>query len=98
MVNSLVMCKQLLKLENNDLISDLIEMLWKTLDYTNIWEEIQNGGRAVFGRFNFMQEELCGFFDKDMLTRQQVKEVLDYVKRTLFAHLGLFMTCLSNKQ
>ena len=70
MVNSLVMCKQLLKLENNDLISDLIEMLWKTLDYTNIWEEIQNGGRAVFGRFNFMQEELCGFFDKDMLTRQ----------------------------
>ena len=53
-VNSLVLCKHDLKMEDPVQISEVVETLWKTLDYQNIEDEIENGGAAVHGRFTFL--------------------------------------------
>ena len=79
-------------------IAEVVECIWKTLDYHNIEDEIDEGGAAVHGRFSFLQNELKSLFSAKMITRANVRLILDYCHRTLFSHLHLYLSCLSAKQ
>jgi hypothetical protein len=41
---------------------------------------------------------LADLYQSKKLSKQQVIKVLDYSRRTLFAHLQLFLSCLKKKQ
>lgn len=97
-IHGLVLCKHTLRIEAEDLCADIVDMLWKTMDYKNIWEEVTGGGAALHTRINYLQEEIYGFYDKRMLTKEQVRHILNYCRTTLFTHMHLYLTCLSAKQ
>ena len=97
-VNALVLCKHTLKIETDDLCADIVDMLWKTMDYKNIWEEVTGGGAALHTRINYLQEEITGFYERRMISKDQVRKILDYSRQTLFNHMHLYLTCLSAKQ
>lgn len=98
MINSLVLCKNELKLESNDAIARLVELLWGSLDFKNVSDQITRGGSAVHERFNFLQRGLVELFQNKVIDKSQVKTILDFTQRTLFAHLNLFLACMSAKQ
>ena len=62
LINSLVLCKNELGLESNEIISRLVELLWGTLDFKNCSDQISRGGSAVHERFNFLQRGLVELF------------------------------------
>ena len=97
-VNVVILCKHDMKVENPEIVAEVVESLWKTLDYHNIQDEVDNGGAAIHGRFTFLKSELENMFFAKRLSKKDVKLILDYTQRTLFAHLHLYLACLSSKQ
>ena len=61
-VNALVVCKHDLQMEDPANIAEVVEIMWKTLDYRNLEDEIENGGAAVHGRFTFLQKSIVDLF------------------------------------
>ena len=58
LLNGLILAKHKLELEDTELVAELLNVLWKTLDFLNINDQIENGGAAVHSRFNILQEEM----------------------------------------
>jgi len=59
---------------------------------------LKNGGAAVHGRYNILTEDVTRMYKEKELTRDQVKQIMEYMKRTLFSHIQLFLNSLANKQ
>ena len=97
-VNVVVLCKHDLKIENPEIVAETVEAMWKTLDYHNIQDEVENGGAAIHGRYTFLKSELESMFFAQRLTHKQVRIIVDYAHRTLFNHMHLYLACLSSKQ
>lgn len=72
------MCKSDLHLENKNIIADIVEVLWKTLDYANTRDRIDGGGAAVHGRFTFLQAKLVELFSEKKIDKNQVRAILEY--------------------
>ena len=87
-----------LKVEDPTTQCQLIQVLWETLDFQNCQDEIEGGGAAVHGRFQFLQNSLKELFGQQKVDRNQVKGILTYVRGTLFQHLNLYLSCLGAKQ
>lgn len=98
LVNGLILLKSDLAIVETDLTCDLLQVLWKTLDFQNTRDSVGNGGAAVHGRFSYLQEQLTELYKTKQITRPHVQGILQYVKRTLFSHLNLYLACLSAKQ
>lgn len=98
LVNSLILLKHTLALEDADTVAEALNALWKTLDFLNVTDEIENGGAAVHSRYNVLQEEMQALFQDKKLTKAQVGSIVQYAKTQLFSHLQLYLRCLSSKQ
>jgi len=61
--------------------------MWLTLDFLNITDEIDKGGKAVNNRFMILQNGLKELYIEKKLTRQNVQSICDYMRKTLFIHL-----------
>ena len=53
-VNSLVLLKHDLKMEDNDCIAEAMQAMWDTLDFMNMADAIEDNGKAVNNRFMTM--------------------------------------------
>lgn len=87
LVNGLILLKHKLAIEDNDTIAETLNGLWKTLDFLNVTDEMQNGGSAIHGRYNILQEEMSVLFKEKKLTKPQVNAILLHTKTQLFSHL-----------
>ena len=72
--------------------------MWRTLDFQNTNDKIENGGAAVHSRFRFLKNSLSQLYADKRVNREQVGRILDYMQRTLFSHLQLYLNCLGQKQ
>ena len=52
-----------MQVEDEDTISELVQILWKTLDFLNIQDKIENGGAAVHGRYNYLKDQLLDMYN-----------------------------------
>ena len=81
-----------------DSIAHVMHVLWKTLDLLNA-NRSENVADQSGMRYEILQLGLKRLFEEQILTKAQVKQVLDYAKRTIFAHLQLYLACMArNKQ
>lgn len=92
------MAKNELRIESNNDVSEMVEIFWNVLDYRNVDQSFRNTDKALTTRYNKLQTALIGLFNDGRLSKTQIRVVLDYSQRTLFAHLNLFLTCLAVKQ
>ena len=83
----MVLLKHDLKLEDADAISESLQALWNTLDFQNLHDEIENGGKAVNNRFIILQQALGALYADKKLTKAQIKGIMEYSRKTLFMHL-----------
>lgn len=81
------MLKHELKLSDNDTVAEALNALWKTLDFLNVNDKIENGGAAVHSRYNTLQAELSILFKEKKLTKDQVNTIVHHVKKDLFQNL-----------
>ena len=58
LVQSLVLVMGDCQISEPTLVADLLNVLWKTLDFTNVSEKIEGGGAAVHSRFKFLKSQL----------------------------------------
>ena len=54
LVNGLILLKHELKIEDPDVLAETLNALWRTLDFLNVTDKIENGGAAVHSRFNIL--------------------------------------------
>lgn len=83
-----------LAIEDNELTSELMQMMWSTLDFTSTKDTIAGGGSAVHMRFNYLRSNLGQLYKEKRVNAKTATALMDYVQRTLFAHLQLYLTCL----
>ena len=86
-VNALVLVKHDLKMEDNDYIAEAMQALWETLDFMNMTESIEDGGKAVNSRFMTLTQHLSNLYRDQRINKKQATGILEYSRRTLFSHL-----------
>ena len=96
-VNSLVLLKHDLKMEENDCIAEAIQAMWETLDFMNIADSMEDGGKAVNSRFITLTQQLSNLYRDQRINKNQATGILEYSRRTLFSHMQLFLTCCKKK-
>lgn len=87
LVNALVLLKHELNMENNDAVAEALQVFWDSLDFLNINEEMEGGGKAVNSRFMIMQNGVSDLFKTQRINRSQAMKIIEYTRRTLFMHL-----------
>ena len=87
-----------LKITDNDISAELLQIMWNTLDFLNVQDEIEKGGKAVNNRFITLQNSLKELYLEKRLTTSHIKDICDYMRKTLFIHLNLFIQCMRKKQ
>ena len=98
LINCLVFCKESLKSSDDDTTAEILHVMWKTLDFLNYEDEIDQEDGAVHKRYRTLQDELTVLFQEKKIDRKGVSGLLEYMKCTLFAHLQLYLQCLRQKQ
>ena len=70
LVNGLILLKHKLAIEDKDTLAELLNTFWKTLDFLNVSDEVENGGAAVHSRYNILQEDLSMLFKEKKINKE----------------------------
>lgn len=57
-INALVFLKGDLGIQDDEQLSELINCIWRALDFQNTSDQIKNGGPAVHSRYNIFKTKL----------------------------------------
>lgn len=94
LVQGLVFIKTKLKINDEQRICWILETLWQTLDIFD-YDSSKALRNSMSNRYNKMQTGIKDLFVNGHINRDQASQILEYLRKTLFAHLQLYMTCLS---
>ena len=95
-VGNLVFVKKELKINDQERISFILEILWKTLD---LFDESQTDLQGAMSmRVSKLQGGLMQIFAQGIVNKAQVGQILAHARRTIFSHLQLYITCMSMRK
>ena len=84
-VGNLVFVKKELKINDQERISFILEILWKTLD---LFDESQTDLQGAMSmRVSKLQGGLMQIFAQGIVNKAQVGQILAHARRTIFSHL-----------
>ena len=96
-VRNLVFVKSDLGIETPEAISHVMQVMWKTLDLLNA-DASDNIATATQERYTQLRNGLRRLFEEKFINKDQVSRILDYMRKTIFGHMQLYLTCLGQKK
>ena len=94
-INNLIFCKKDLGWTDNIKTCELLQLLWDLLDWKN--KETRNVKEQYNIKMQFLTQSLQRLHSENVLNKAEVKNVLDYTRRTYFRHFHLYNFCVQNK-
>ena len=95
-LNNMIFIKKELCFDHPKAISCILQTFWETLDLFGPADASME--HAMSSRFEKLKQGMSTLYNMKALSKEQIVKCIEFMKKTLFSHLHLFLACLARKQ